>query len=182
MSEAAPKIRVRGLRKAFGAKQVLDGIDLDVMAGTSMVVIGGSGTGKSVLLKCILGLMEPDDGTIEIDGRDLLRLPPGERRAARAQIGMLFQNGALFDRCRSGRTWPSACWRSAGASRAEAHARAEEVLAPGRAGADRGRAVAGRIVGRDAEARRRWRAPSPRSRRSCSSTSRPPASIRSWAR
>ena len=58
-----PKIRVRGLRKAFGAKQVLDGVDLDVMPGTSMVVIGGSGTGKSVLIKCILGLIEPDAGS-----------------------------------------------------------------------------------------------------------------------
>ena len=64
----APKIRIRGLRKAFGDKMVLDGIDLDVMQGTSMVVIGGSGSGKSVLLKCILGLIAADSGTIEIDG------------------------------------------------------------------------------------------------------------------
>ena len=92
-----PKIRVRGLRKAFGAKQVLDGVDLDVAAGTSLVVIGGSGTGKSVLLKCILGLIVPDDGMIEIDGRDVLRLPRAEAEAVRARIGMLFQNGALFD-------------------------------------------------------------------------------------
>jgi phospholipid/cholesterol/gamma-HCH transport system ATP-binding protein len=92
-----PKIRVRGLRKAFGAKQVLDGIDLDVMPGTSMVVIGGSGTGKSVLIKCILGLIEPDGGSIEIDGVDLLTSGRSMRDAARGQIGMLFQNGALFD-------------------------------------------------------------------------------------
>ena len=98
MSQSAtPKIRVRGLRKAFGPKQVLDGIDLDVPAGTSLVVIGGSGSGKSVLLKCILGLIEPDEGRIEIDGRDLLALDPGEAEQARAQIGMLFQGGALFD-------------------------------------------------------------------------------------
>ena len=74
-----PKIRIRGLSKAFGDKTVLDGIDLDVAAGTSMVVIGGSGSGKSVLLKCILGLIEPDAGSIEIDGLDLLRLPRQER-------------------------------------------------------------------------------------------------------
>ncbi|HLB99531.1 MAG TPA: ATP-binding cassette domain-containing protein, partial [Acetobacteraceae bacterium] len=55
-----PKIRLRGLAKSFGDKVVLDGIDLDVLPGTSMVVIGGSGSGKSVLLKCILGLLEPD--------------------------------------------------------------------------------------------------------------------------
>ena len=62
-----PKIRLRGLSKSFGPKRVLDGIDLDIMPGTSMVVIGGSGSGKSVLLKCILGLIEPDEGSIEID-------------------------------------------------------------------------------------------------------------------
>ena len=92
-----PKIRIRGLRKAFGDKQVLDGVDLDVMPGTSMVVIGGSGTGKSVLVKCVLGLIEPDEGVIEIDGADILRATRGEREAVYARIGMLFQNGALFD-------------------------------------------------------------------------------------
>jgi phospholipid/cholesterol/gamma-HCH transport system ATP-binding protein len=92
-----PKIRIRNLSKSFGDKRVLDGIDLDVAAGTSMVVIGGSGSGKSVLLKCILGLIEPDSGTIEIDGKDILALPRDAREAARRQIGMLFQNGALFD-------------------------------------------------------------------------------------
>jgi phospholipid/cholesterol/gamma-HCH transport system ATP-binding protein len=97
MSETHPKIRLRGVRKSFGEKLVLDGIDLDIMAGTSMVVIGGSGTGKSVLLKCILGLIEPDDGTVEIDGSDILPLPRREQEAVRSRIGMLFQNGALFD-------------------------------------------------------------------------------------
>src|SRR5690348_14620168 len=92
-----PKIRIRGLRKSFGEKAVLNGIDLDVMPRTSMVVIGGSGSGKSVLLKCILGLIQPDDGVIEIDGKDILRAPAAEREAARSRIGMLFQNGALFD-------------------------------------------------------------------------------------
>ncbi len=94
---AAPKIRIRGLCKAFGDKVVLDGIDLDVVHGTSMVVVGGSGSGKSVLLKCILGLIEADSGTIEIDGQDLAALDRGEREIKRAEIGMLFQNGALFD-------------------------------------------------------------------------------------
>lgn len=98
MSAAAtPKIRIRGLRKAFGDKQVLDGVDLDVASGTSMVVIGGSGTGKSVLLKCILGLIEPDAGSIEIDGQNILTLGGRARDVARGEIGMLFQNGALFD-------------------------------------------------------------------------------------
>ncbi len=94
---AVPKIRIRGLRKSFGDKLVLDGIDLDVPARSSMVVIGGSGSGKSVLLKCILGLLEPDAGSIEIDGQELRGLDRGRREAVRARIGMLFQNGALFD-------------------------------------------------------------------------------------
>ena len=98
MSNAAtPKIRLRGVCKAFGDKVVLDGISLDVAEGTSMVVIGGSGTGKSVLIKCILGLIEPDDGVIEIDGVNILKQERVRREAMRAEIGMLFQNGALFD-------------------------------------------------------------------------------------
>jgi phospholipid/cholesterol/gamma-HCH transport system ATP-binding protein len=92
--EPPPKIRLRNLRKSFGEKLVLDGIDLDILPGTSMVVIGGSGTGKSVLLKCLL---EPDAGSIEIDGTDILRLPRREQERIRSRIGMLFQNGALFD-------------------------------------------------------------------------------------
>jgi phospholipid/cholesterol/gamma-HCH transport system ATP-binding protein len=92
-----PKIRIRGLHKAFGDKKVLDGVDLDVVAGTSMVVIGGSGSGKSVLLKSILGLIEPDAGTIEIDGRNVLRMGRRERELVNRQIGMLFQAAALFD-------------------------------------------------------------------------------------
>src|ERR1700749_1834849 len=96
MSDTVPRLRLRGVRKRFGDKVVLDGIDIDVMPRTSLVVIGGSGSGKSVLLKCILGLIEPDSGSIEIDGRDLMTMPRKEKEAARAQIGMLFQNGALF--------------------------------------------------------------------------------------
>jgi len=92
-----PKIRVRGLRKSFADKMVLDGVDLDIAAGTSLVVIGGSGSGKSVLLKCILGLVHPDEGVIEIDGEDLLSQPRKQQEVIRGRIGMLFQNGALFD-------------------------------------------------------------------------------------
>lgn len=124
-----PKIRLRGLRKAFGDKLVLDGIDLDVEAHTSMVVIGGSGSGKSVLLKCILGLIEPDEGVIEIDGVDVLKLDRRGREAIRAQIGMLFQNGALFD---SLTVWENVAFGLLAqnkCSRAEARARAGTVLA-----------------------------------------------------
>ena len=92
-----PKIRIRGLKKRFGDKHVLDGVDLDVTAGTSMVVIGGSGSGKSVLLKSILGLIVPDEGSIEIDGRDVLQMTRRERDGVNRGIGMLFQAAALFD-------------------------------------------------------------------------------------
>lgn len=129
MSQPVPKIRLRGLCKQFGPKVVLDGIDLDVMPGTSLVVIGGSGSGKSVLLKCVLGLIEPDSGTIEIDGRDILTLPRAEREMARARIGMLFQNGALFD---SIPVWENVSFgllAQGQTTRAEARGRANEYLA-----------------------------------------------------
>ena len=124
-----PKIRVRGLRKAFGAKQVLDGIDLDVAPGTSMVVIGGSGSGKSVLLKCILGLIRPDAGTIEIDGKNLLQLDPAAAEQLRARIGMLFQGGALFD---SLPVWENVAFGLLArhtVTRPQARAKAAEILA-----------------------------------------------------
>ncbi|WP_207478468.1 ABC transporter ATP-binding protein [Arenibaculum pallidiluteum] len=94
---ATPKIRLRGVRKSFGPKHVLNGVDLDVGTGESLVIIGGSGTGKSVLLKCILGLLEPDGGRIEIDGEDTTHLRPRDRERVMRKFGMLFQGGALFD-------------------------------------------------------------------------------------
>ncbi len=94
------KISLRGVTKAFGPKKVLQGIDLDVTPGESMVVIGGSGTGKSVLLKCILGLMQPDDGSIKIDGVETVDLGDHGRSQVMRKFGMLFQGGALFDSLR----------------------------------------------------------------------------------
>ena len=91
------KIKVRGLKKAFGPKQVLNGVDLDVPRGQSLVVIGGSGSGKSVLIKCILGLVEPDAGSIEIDGEETVGIPAAKRDEIRRKFGMLFQGAALFD-------------------------------------------------------------------------------------
>jgi phospholipid/cholesterol/gamma-HCH transport system ATP-binding protein len=129
MNGVLPKIRIRGLRKAFGAKLVLDGVDLDVMAGTSMVVIGGSGSGKSVLIKCILGLIEPDEGVVEIDGRDVLQMDRHERERVNACIGMLFQAGALFD---SLPVWENVAFGLLARHKvewAQARARAAEVLA-----------------------------------------------------
>lgn len=91
------KIKVRGLCKSFGRKVVLRDLDLDVPKGQSLVVIGGSGTGKSVLIKCIIGLMKPDKGSIEIDGVEVTRMSAGEREEIMHKFGMLFQGGALFD-------------------------------------------------------------------------------------
>jgi len=96
MSER-PKIELRGLTKAFGPKSVLNGVDLEVQARQSMVIIGGSGTGKSVTLKCILGLLEPDAGQVLIDGTDATSLSTREREEMIRRFGMLFQGGALFD-------------------------------------------------------------------------------------
>jgi phospholipid/cholesterol/gamma-HCH transport system ATP-binding protein len=96
----APKIAVTGLHKSFGAKKVLRGVDLSVGLGESLVVIGGSGSGKSVLIKCILGLLRPDSGSILVDGRETVGLTGSEREKMRRQFGMLFQGSALFDSLR----------------------------------------------------------------------------------
>jgi phospholipid/cholesterol/gamma-HCH transport system ATP-binding protein len=92
-----PKIELQGVYKAFGAKVVLDGIDMAIEPGESMVVIGGSGTGKSVLIKCILGILQPDRGSIKIDGQEVTTLSRKERQGIMHKFGMLFQGGALFD-------------------------------------------------------------------------------------
>jgi phospholipid/cholesterol/gamma-HCH transport system ATP-binding protein len=97
---ASPKISLHGVTKAFGAKKVLQGIELDVAPGESMVVIGGSGTGKSVLLKCILGLLRPENGSIKIDGEETRDLSDRSRARVMRKFGMLFQGGALFDSLR----------------------------------------------------------------------------------
>jgi len=91
------KISVHNLRKSFGSKQVLQGVDLDIASGESLVVIGGSGTGKSVLIKTIIGLIKEDSGTIKIDGEDVTKMTGKEREGLMKKFGMLFQGGALFD-------------------------------------------------------------------------------------
>ena len=91
------KIALKGVHKQFGKKVVLDGIDLEVPRGKSLVVIGGSGTGKSVMLKCVLGLIRPERGEILIDGQDAMKFSASEREQALRKFGMLFQGSALFD-------------------------------------------------------------------------------------
>jgi phospholipid/cholesterol/gamma-HCH transport system ATP-binding protein len=97
MTSTPPKIQLTDVHKAFGSKVVLDGIDLAVGHAESVVVIGGSGTGKSVMLKSILGLMTPEQGSIRIDGEEVVGMGSRDRARIMRKFGMLFQGGALFD-------------------------------------------------------------------------------------
>lgn len=92
-----PKLKLSGVKKHFGKKMVLDGIDLEIEQGKSLVVIGASGTGKSVTLKCVLGLLKPDEGSIMVDGEEITHVRGSERDSVMEKFGMLFQGGALFD-------------------------------------------------------------------------------------
>jgi phospholipid/cholesterol/gamma-HCH transport system ATP-binding protein len=100
MNAHRSKIEIRGLHKAFGPKHVLNGLDLEVGVGESVVVIGGSGSGKSVTLKCVLGLLQADQGSIRVDGEEVVGLRGAERERILRKFGMLFQGSALFDSLR----------------------------------------------------------------------------------
>jgi phospholipid/cholesterol/gamma-HCH transport system ATP-binding protein len=97
MASAAPKILLDGVSKEFGGNVVLDGVNLAVEAGESLAIIGQSGSGKSVTLKCILGLLQPDHGSIKVDGEEVVGLHGAALDRMRAKFGMLFQGSALFD-------------------------------------------------------------------------------------
>jgi len=92
-----PKIQLIGVKKRFGPKVVLDGVDLTIDKQSSLVIIGGSGTGKSVTIKSILGILRPDEGTILVDGEDVTHINGAARDRVMRKFGMLFQGGALFD-------------------------------------------------------------------------------------
>jgi phospholipid/cholesterol/gamma-HCH transport system ATP-binding protein len=92
-----PKIELRNVTKRFGSKVVLDNLSLTVSRGKSLVVIGGSGTGKSVMLKCVLGILRPDKGEIFVDGENVLKMSASDREQSLRKFGMLFQGSALFD-------------------------------------------------------------------------------------
>lgn len=104
---ATPKIELTDVKKAFGSKVVLDGITTCIPKGESLVVIGGSGTGKSVLIKSILGIITPDSGSIKIDGEETTKLSHSDRQELMLKFGMLFQGGALFD---SLPVWENICF------------------------------------------------------------------------
>src|SRR3954447_3912985 len=122
------KIRIHDLHKSFGSKVVLDGVSIDVAPAESLVVIGGSGTGKSVLLKHIIGLLRPDSGTVEVDGTAVETLGNREITEFRRKFGMAFQEGALFD---SMTIWQNVAFplqRLTRMSRGEINDRVEECL------------------------------------------------------
>lgn len=102
-----PKIEMRNIYKAFGDKKVLEGTNLKIEKGVSQVILGGSGSGKSVTIKCIQRLLEPDAGEVFIDGFNVTKMNEKEFSRIRAKIGMLFQNAALFD---SLRVWENVCF------------------------------------------------------------------------
>lgn len=131
-----PLLQLKNVHKAFGPKQVLKGVDLDVAPGQSLVVLGGSGSGKSVMLKNALGLMTPNQGEILFDGVDVTHDQGKTREAMRARIGMLFQSAALFD---SLTVWENIAFRllnADGMKRKEAKERAIETLKQVRLGSD----------------------------------------------
>ncbi len=133
---SGPLLKLEGVEKGFGAKQVLRGVDLEVARGQSLVVIGGSGSGKSVMLKNALGLMTPDKGRILFGGEDVTNATGKARETMRARIGMLFQSGALFD---SLTVWENVAFRlinSEGTRRKDAKERAIETLKKVRLGSD----------------------------------------------
>ena len=125
---SAPILQLSGVQKSFVSNHVLRGVDLDVAPGKSLVVIGGSGSGKSVMLKNALGLMTPDGGTVTFDGEDVTHAGGKTREAMRARIGMLFQSAALFD---SLTVWENVAFRLIHADRVkrkDAKERAIETL------------------------------------------------------
>lgn len=129
MKKVESKISVRNLHKSFGDQKVLSGLDLDLYPSESLVVIGGSGTGKSVLIKCILGLLKPDKGKISIDGIDVTSLPSSKWQKQISRFGMLFQGSALFDSMTVWENIAFALIQGQGMDRKEAHKLALEKLA-----------------------------------------------------
>ncbi len=142
-----PKIELRNVHKSFGEKQVLRGLDLDVGVGESVVVIGGSGTGKSVTLKCILGLMTADRGSIKVDGEEVVGMSARDRDRVMHKFGMLFQGSALFD---SLRVWENVAFgpiRGQGMNRDQAKEVALAKMAAVGLGPDVGELLPGELSG-----------------------------------
>ena len=128
MTDVTPKLAWKGVVKRFEGRAVLDGLDLSVAPGRSLVIIGGSGQGKSVTIKTALGLMRPEAGQIELDGQNVVGLSEGQRRKLFSRVGVLFQGAALFD---SLTVWENVAFRlinADGVPRRQAKERAIEAL------------------------------------------------------
>ncbi|UAL10634.1 ABC transporter ATP-binding protein [Caulobacter segnis] len=128
MTDVTPKLAWKGVIKRFEGRAVLDGLDLSVAPGKSLVIIGGSGQGKSVTIKTALGLMRPEAGQIELDGQNVVGLSEGQRRKLFSRVGVLFQGAALFD---SLTVWENVAFRlinADGVPRKQARERAIEAL------------------------------------------------------
>jgi phospholipid/cholesterol/gamma-HCH transport system ATP-binding protein len=141
--DAAPKLELKGVCKTFNGRKVLDGVDLAVAPGRSLVIIGGSGQGKSVTIKIAAGLMRPDAGKVFIDGKDVTKLRGAAQRKRAGQFGFLFQGAALFD---SLTVWQNVAFRLVNADNTtSAKAREEAIGALQRVGL--GKAVADQYPG-----------------------------------
>jgi phospholipid/cholesterol/gamma-HCH transport system ATP-binding protein len=128
MTDVTPKLAWKGVTKRFAGRTVLDSLDLSVAPGKSLVIIGGSGQGKSVTIKTALGLMRPEAGKIELDGQDVVGLSETKRRKLFSRVGVLFQGAALFD---SLTVWENIAFRllnADGVPRKEAKERAIDAL------------------------------------------------------
>ena len=121
-------IRLVDVHKSFGPKRVLEGFSLDVLEGETMVIIGYSGTGKSVAIKHIVGLLEPDQGTVYVDGQEVPNLSPDQLAALRANIGYVFQFAALFDSLTVGDNVAMALRKRSELTGAEINDRVDEAL------------------------------------------------------
>ena len=129
IDEPQSPIQVRDVRKSFGSQKVLDGIVLAVRKGETLAVLGRSGTGKSVLLKLLIGLQTPDSGTISVEGRDIAGLRPDELNEVRKKIGFLFQQAALYDSLNLEENVVFPMGRHSSGSAQEQKSRAHELLA-----------------------------------------------------
>lgn len=127
--DEAPEIQLTGLKKSFGPKVVLDGLDLSIARGDSIVVLGKSGVGKSVLLKHLIGLLEPDMGTVAVKGEDLWTASRSRRDEIRRRFGLSFQEGALFDSMTVGENVAFPLRRHTRMIQAEVRERVAECLA-----------------------------------------------------
>jgi phospholipid/cholesterol/gamma-HCH transport system ATP-binding protein len=128
LSYEEPFIRITGLKKSFGDQKTLQGVDLDIYHGETLVLIGPSGEGKSVLLKHIIGLLNPDDGKVELEGTDLSHMKERDLLKMRRRMGYLFQNAALFDSLTVAQNVAFPLLEAGLRNRAEIHKRVQEAL------------------------------------------------------